>query len=110
MRRRVLIAASAMAVLAGISANSAAADPLDRAQDPFVCPVLKVSDQAVDSSGKFGEIGDEGVYTFAPGSAGVSLNGNVPDTATNQNGVGSPNPGDHASPGDPNYTAIWSGD
>jgi hypothetical protein len=42
--------------------------------------VLKLSDQAVASSGdKFGEIGD-GEYTFVPGNAGSAdtFNGNVP--------------------------------
>jgi hypothetical protein len=104
----MLIAASAMAMLAGLSASSAAAAPPERADDPFVCPVLTVPQRAVDSSGKFGPIGD-GTFTFAPGSAGISLNGNVPDTATNADGAGSPTAGDHASPGDTNYTAIWSG-
>jgi hypothetical protein len=32
----------------------------------------------------------------------------VPVHATNDNGDGRPD-GDHASPGDPDYTAIWAG-
>jgi hypothetical protein len=111
MRKRVLIAASATAMLAGLFASSAAAAPPERADAPFVCPVLTVSDQAVTSSGKFGEIDDDGTFTFAPGSAGDAdtFNGNVPNTATNDEGAGSPTADDHASPGDTTYTAIWSG-
>jgi hypothetical protein len=111
MRKRVLIAASAVVALAGISANSAMAEPPDRVgDDAFVCPVLKLSDQAVASTGdKFGEIGD-GEYTFGPGNAGVAdtFSGNVPLHATNDDGEGTPGV-DHVSPGEDGYTAIWSG-
>jgi hypothetical protein len=109
MRKRVLIVASALAVLAGLSASSASAAPPERADAPFVCPVLTVSDQAFDNSGQFDSIGD-GQYTFAPGNAGSAdtFNGNVPDTATNADGAGSPS-GAHSAPGDTDYTAVWSG-
>jgi hypothetical protein len=108
MRKRVLIAASAMAVLAGLSASSASAAPPERADAPFVCPVLTISGQAADN-GHFNSIGD-GQYTFAPGNAGSAdtFNGNVPDHATNADGAGSPS-GAHSAPGDTDYTAIWSG-
>jgi hypothetical protein len=111
MRKRILIATGAVSAVMGLSASSAMAATPDRASDPFVCPVLTVSGQAFDNSGKFGPIGD-GTYTFAPGSAGSAdtFNGNVPDTATNADGAGSPTPGGHSSPGDTDYTAIWSGD
>jgi hypothetical protein len=94
----------------GLSASSAMADTPQRASEPFVCPVLTLSQQGVDNSGKFGPIGD-GTYTFAPGNAGIpgTFDGNVPDHATNADGEGSPSPGDHASPGGTGYTAIWSG-
>jgi hypothetical protein len=110
MRKRVLIAASAITVLAGFSANSAMAAPPDRADDPFVCPVLKVSQQGADSSGQFTPIGED-EYTILPGNAGSqeTFNGNVPDHATNSDGAGSPG-GAHASPGDSDYSAVWSGD
>jgi len=111
MRKRVLIAASAVAALVGISANSAMAAPPERAgDDAFVCPVLNVPDQAVESSGKFGELGDTGQYTFGPGNAGSgdTFNGNVPTHATNDDGEGTPGV-DHVSPGEDGYTAIWSG-
>jgi hypothetical protein len=110
MRKRTLIATGAVAGVMGLSASSAMAAPPERASDPFVCPVLTVSQQAVDNSGKFNAIGD-GSYTFAPGNAGSAdtFNGNVPNTATNADGAGSPTPGGHSSPGDTDYTAIWSG-
>jgi hypothetical protein len=88
------------------------AEPPDRASDPFVCPVLKVSDQATENVDHFAALGD-GNYTILPGNAGSqeTFNGNVPLDATNRDGAGSPSPGDHASPGDGDteYTAIWSG-
>jgi hypothetical protein len=115
MRKRVLIAASAVAALAGISANSAMADPPTPAGDAaFVCPVLKLSDQAFENTGgtdgKFNRIGD-GEYTFGTGNAGdpVTFTDNVPLNATNGEGEGTPG-SDHSSPGDTDYTPIWSGD
>src|SRR5215208_2105230 len=74
------------------------------AEDPFVCPVLTISDQAVANSGRFNSIGN-GEYTFAPGAAGSAetFNGNVPDHATNADGAGSPG-GSHSAPGDTDYT------
>ena len=109
MRKR-LIAGGCMVMLAvGIFASSAAASPPERAEEPFVCPVLKVNAQAVEHAGKFNEIGD-GQYTFGPGAAGSAetFNGNVPTHATNADGAGSPG-GSHSAPGDTDYTAIWSG-
>jgi hypothetical protein len=110
MRKRILIATGAVTAVMGLSASSAMASPPDRASDPFVCPVLTLSQPGVDNSGKFDPIGD-GTYTFAPGNAGSAdtFNGNVPDHATNRDGAGSPSPDDHASPGETDYTAIWSG-
>jgi hypothetical protein len=110
MRKWTLIATGAVAGVMGLSASSAMAATPDRASDPFVCPTLTLSQQAVDNSGKFNAIGD-GTYTFAPGNAGSAdtFNGNVPNTATNADGAGSPTPGGHSSPGDTDYTAIWSG-
>jgi hypothetical protein len=110
MRKRTLIATGgAVAAVMGLGASSAMAAPSDLASEPFVCPVLTLPNQA-GNSGKFNGIGD-GTYTFAPGNAGEAetFNGNVPNHATNADGEGSPNPGDHASPGDTTYTAIWSG-
>jgi hypothetical protein len=89
--------------------GAAAAAPPERAENPFVCPVLTVSQQAVDHAGRFNQIGD-GQYTFAPGAAGSAdtFKGAVPNHATNADGAGSPG-GSHSAPGDTDYTAIWSG-
>jgi hypothetical protein len=108
MRKWIVTVVSA-AALAGLPASASAATP-DRASDPFVCPVLTISQQAAANVDRFHQIGD-GQYTFAPGNAGSSttFNGNVPNLATNSDGAGSPG-GTHAAPGDTNYTAIWSGD
>ena len=109
MLKRMLVVPVTSAALMSMPGAAMAAPP-DRAENPFVCPVLSVSAQAVDNSGRFTSIGN-GQYTFAPGAAGSAdtFNGNVPDHATNADGAGSP-AGAHASPGDPSYTAIWSGD
>jgi hypothetical protein len=108
--RKWFVAAGAAALLAIVPASAAAAGPPARASDPFVCPVLTLSDQAVDNSGHFNSIGD-GTYTFGPGNAGSTdtFNGKVPNIATNGDGAGSPAANSHSSPGDTDYTAIWSG-
>ena len=108
--RKLLSVAGAVTMLAGFSASSAVAAPPERAEDPFVCPVLTLNENAVEhTDGHFNEIG-EGEYTFGPGAAGSSetFNGNVPNHATNGDGDGSPG-GPHSAPGDTDYTAIWSG-
>jgi hypothetical protein len=109
-RKKLAITGVAAAAVGVLAPGSALAAPPDRAAAPFVCPVLTIPDQAVEQSGRFNPIGD-GTYTFAPGAAGSAdtFNGNVPNHATNDEGEGSPSPGNHASPGDPGYTAIWSG-
>ena len=108
MRKRVLVAVSGGMVFGGLFASSAMGAPPERADDPFICPVLSVPDQA-DASGRFDDIGN-GESTFAPGSAGSAetFNGNVPNQATNADGAGSPD-GAHSAPGDTDYSAIWSG-
>jgi len=108
-RRTLTLMGATVAALALAPAGSAMAAAPDRAEAPFVCPVLSVSDHAVAQSGRFDSIGN-GEYTFAPGAAGSAetFNGNVPNNATNADGSGSPD-GAHASPGDGGYSAIWSG-
>jgi hypothetical protein len=108
MRKRTLVLPVTAAALMAMPSAAMAAPP-DRAEDPFVCPVLALPSQAVDQSGRFDSIGN-GEYTFAPGAAGSAdtFNGNVPNRATNADGGGSPG-GAHASPGAAGYTAIWSG-
>jgi len=107
LTRKLVIPVTSAALMSMPGAAMAA--PPDRAENPFVCPVLTVSTQAAESSGRFDPIGD-GQYTFAPGAAGSAetFNGNVPNHATNADGAGSPG-GSHAAPGDGAYTAIWSG-
>ncbi|HEY4516697.1 MAG TPA: hypothetical protein VJG64_02020 [Candidatus Paceibacterota bacterium] len=67
--------------------------------DGFVCPVITTD--AVLNSPKGGALGDTGDYTI--GGPDV----NVPVHATNGDGTGVP-AGDHASPGDTDYSAIWA--
>ncbi len=77
----------------------------------FVCPVLPVSDNAVENSNAgFIEIAD-GDTSILPGLAGDPDESpvNVPDHATNSDGTGSPG-GPHATPGDSDYSAIWNTD
>jgi len=107
-RKKLALAGAAAAALAVIAPGSALAAAPDRAENPFVCPVLTLPDSAA-ANGRFNSIGN-GEYTFAPGAAGSAdtFNGNVPNHATNADGSGSPD-GAHASPGDTGYTAIWSG-
>ena len=109
MYQRKLVVVGAAAALALVPASSAVAAPPDRAEAPFVCPVLSISEQAFANSGRFDSLGN-GQYTFGPGAAGSAdtFNGNVPNHATNADGAGSPG-GSHAAPGDTDYTAIWSG-
>jgi hypothetical protein len=109
MRKRFPLVLCTALVAAGLLATAASAATPERAEDPFVCPVLSVNQHAVEGSGRFNSIG-EGQYTFGPGSAGSAetFNGNVPSQATNADGAGSPG-GAHAAPGDSEYTAIWSG-
>jgi hypothetical protein len=68
MRKRMLIAATGVAVFGGLFRELGMAAPPQRADDPFVCPVLTVP-QAAQVSGRFDDIGN-GESTFAPGSAG----------------------------------------
>lgn len=109
MRSRTLALTGAAAILAIVPAGSAVAAPPDRADDPFVCPVLTISESAAMHSDRFNSLGN-GEYTFGPGAAGdpETFNGKVPNHATNADGAGSPG-GAHSAPGDTDYTAIWSG-
>lgn len=70
----------------------------------FVCPVFKSAAVGEHNPNAFGIAG--GHWTLLPGKADHL---DVPDKATNDNGNGSPG-GSHASPGDPDYSAIWNGD
>lgn len=106
MKRYIAVGTATAALFVGPGAGSAFAD--------FVCPVLPGSDQGkakrLDKSGQFIEIAG-GDQSILPGKAGdpASSPVSVPDHATNGNGSGSPG-GDHSSPGDRDYTAIWNTD
>ena len=97
-------AVAAAAFLVGPGAGVAMAD--------FVCPVLPISEQAkanATANDQFITISG-GDASILPGQAGNTTDTvNVPATATNQNGAGSPT-GDHAVPGGSGYTAIWNTD
>ena len=88
-------------LLSVLTATAAFAEGVE--QEPgFVCPVL--GGQAGDPHGSSDPVKispiSNGDYTI--GGPDV----NVPKFATNDNGDGSPS-GDHLSPGDVGYTAIW---
>ena len=106
LKRVSLIAIPAVVVVAlFVGVTPASAD--------FVCPVLPVSDNAVDNvspNATFITISG-GDTSILPGKAGNPDESpvDVPDHATNDNGTGSPG-GSHARPGDSNYGAIWNTD
>src|SRR5215203_3731357 len=90
MRTEPLVAGLSVLLLGAAAGPAAAATP-ERASDPFVCPVLTISQQAAEHSDRFNSLGN-GQYTFGPGNAGSAdtFNGNVPSHATNADGSGSP--------------------
>jgi hypothetical protein len=94
MRRKLLLGAGLVVLMAGPGAGAAHAD--------FVCPVLNVPAHAAENSPKIGPLPTAGQYTIS----GPTLQNGVPDQATNRDGSGSP--ADHASPGDPDYSPIWN--
>ncbi len=101
MNKLVLTAALAAFVLAAFS-SAAKAD--------FVCPVLPANQNAVDHNNNDQWITIAGGdISILPGKAGDTENSpvSVPDKATNLDGAGSPG-GDHANPGDKEYSAIWN--
>jgi hypothetical protein len=70
----------------------------------FVCPVLGgEAGEHGNATGITGPIGPEGDEFFTV----IGPDVNVPTHATNGNGAGTPG-GDHSSPGDTDYTAIWA--
>lgn len=98
MRYALLTAGLAITVLMAIAAPARAAEG-----DDFVCPVFNSS--AVGEHNPNAVPIGGGDSTILPGNA-TGLN--VPDQATNGDGAGSP-AGDHARPGDRDYTAVWNG-
>lgn len=111
IKRMSVLVLGALLLLGLLAIDSVAAQPPEKV-DVFVCPVLNLPDAAImnSNSGFFG-IAD-GDYSILPGKAGLHGSADdlfitVPVHATNNNGAGSPG-GPHASPGDPEYTALWN--
>ena len=109
IKRMSVLVLAGLLLLGLFAIDTVAAEPPEKV-DVFVCPVLNLPDAAIENSnsGFFG-IAD-GDYSILPGKAGLhgpdDLFISVPMHATNDNGAGSPG-GPHASPGDPEYTALW---
>ena len=104
LKRVGLIAVPAVVVVAlFVVVTPASAD--------FVCPVLPVSENAVENSNANFITISGGDTSILPGLAGDPDESpvDVPDHATNDNGTGSPG-GSHARPGDSDYGAIWNTD
>jgi hypothetical protein len=113
MRRKggIIVAGVVAAAFAGPGAAVASAD--------FVCPVLGASGtNGADGLAKAQANGNENLAQIGGGdwsTIGPDVGkgqGGVPDQATNTNPDGSTGTpgGDHASPGDTGYTAIWNTD
>ncbi len=102
--KRLTLLLLAAAVLLALSAVTAAAEPPQKTDSGFVCPVLggQAGDQHGNSAPQPIQPIAQGDYTVA----GPDVS--VPVHATNGDGAGSPG-GAHSSPGDRDYTAIWSG-
>jgi hypothetical protein len=103
MRRIVPTAAAAALVWAGAVAaappsSGQSATTTNTTSSGFVCPVIS-TDQVLNSPK--GSTLSEGDFTIS----GPDVT--VPTNTTNGDGTGSPT-GAHQSPGDPNYSAIWS--
>lgn len=100
--RKMMFVLLVVLVLSMLTATAAFADtPLTT--DGFICPV---------AGGRAGEQGQHNGLTFIESTGGdfytvLGPDVHVPVHATNANGAGTP-PGDHASPGNTNYTAIWA--
>jgi hypothetical protein len=106
------------AIVAGVVAAAVAGPGAGVASADFVCPVLGASgtngathlQNAVDNGNKnLAVIGGGDWSTIGPDVGGE---GGVPDQATNTNpdGTAGDPMGDHASPGDADYTANWNTD
>lgn len=101
--KKLLMILVLAALVSAFAATTAFAEGVEK-EPGFVCPVLggQAGDDHGDSEpGAIKPLGETGDYTI-PGP-----DVNVPEFATNDNGEGTPG-GDHASPGDTTYTAIWN--
>jgi hypothetical protein len=96
MQTKIMLASAALALAPVLSF---AAPP--EKTDGFVCPVFNDGSAVGAHNPNAVEIGD-GDYSI------IGPNVSVPTHATNGDGAGTPG-GPHSSPGDSDYTAIWSG-
>lgn len=105
MKIIALVGAAALLPAAGAMAQSSGTQPAGGSSveftGAFVCPVITTDN--VLNSVKGMPLGDTGDYTIS----GPTLQNGVPVGATNGDGAGVP-AGQHSSPGDPDYTAIWA--
>ena len=96
MKKLLIGAAGAAVLFVGATGFAAAAPP--ETTTGFVCPVL---------GGNAGGSGAAPIVGIGGGDFSViGPEVTVPIHATNDDGAGTPG-GAHASPGDPDYTAIW---
>lgn len=103
MNRKLWIAPLAAGALFMGTAGSALAAPPETTNG-FVCPVIGGQggvNAMSHGNGPFVNIGGGDISIIGPDVT-------VPLHATNDDGAGAPG-GAHASPGDPGYSAIWSG-
>jgi len=92
-----------VAALSAFSATAAFAGGPPETTDGFICPVL-----GGNAGGGQGNSAPDKFVTISGGdSTIIGPNVSVPVHSTNDDGAGSPG-GDHASPGDDGYTAIWA--
>jgi hypothetical protein len=96
----LFVAMVGLLLLSGFSSAS------EHRDDSFVCPVFNPDTVGENNPNAFPIAG--GDYSIKPGKAFEHPEGpvSVPEGATNQDGAGTPG-GDHAGPGDEDYTAIW---
>lgn len=101
--KRVIGAAAGAALLFSAATGFAAAGAPPETTDAFICPVLGGEGGAnayASGHGPFVEIAGGDLTLIGPDVS-------VPLHATNDDGAGSPG-GDHASPGDSDYSPIWA--
>jgi hypothetical protein len=99
--RTLVVALSLFGLVSVMAVPAAFAGGADLT-DSFVCPVL-----GGQAGGDHGNSAPSPILTIPSGSSSVlGPDVSVPLHATNDDGAG--NPADHVSPGDANYSPIWS--
>ncbi len=98
MKKLLIGAAGAAVLFVGATGFAAAAPP--ETTDGLVCPVLG-GEAGVNANGNTPFVSPDGTYSTV-----IGPDVTVPVFATNADGDATPVDG-YASPGDPDYTAIW---